>query len=377
MANCEKLNNVVLITHFLKIHYLVYYRKLLAADHRLYYSKYVRISEFYCSTFSSTRIKCVHIAMANDDVMTWFPRREDYEVTVAVQPDETLEEKIHRLNDNIEIAQHSIKEVVDGSEVCLEHKIYRSMDMVQDIGDFTALLKECEEGDKKEGKFPDQLKKARVGVINLKAYMGQVDVEEFAAAIRNEFQFKVGCEQGFGPWLSWAERRMAAAPEKPRDFEEALKCEEKACQFLKEVVKGNKALKTVQVRGERYIFQYFFPYFIRNSGLSNIGRYEKNPHHILLDLKQGCLRRHPWQCGSPGVHGLPAGEVLRPLQEGRAAGEEHEPPAQRVEAPGGLPGPHRAQGLGRLRAQADGRLPQNLRSLLCISNLDERTTTLL
>ncbi len=189
--------------------------------------------------------------MANDDVMTWFPRREDYEVTVAVAPDETLEEKVQRLNDNIEIAQTSIKEVVDGTDVCLEHKIYRSMDMAQDIEDFTRLLKECEEGAKGKNELADQLKKARVGIINLKAYMGQVDVEEFAAAIRNEFQFKVGCEQGFGPWLSWAERRMAATPEKPRDFEEGIKCEENACKFLKEVVKGNKALKTVQVNMAR------------------------------------------------------------------------------------------------------------------------------
>ena len=31
------------------------------------------------------------------DIMTWFPRREDYEdAPVAVMPDETIEEKIDR-----------------------------------------------------------------------------------------------------------------------------------------------------------------------------------------------------------------------------------------------------------------------------------------
>ncbi len=219
--------------------------------------------------------------MANDDVMTWFPRAEDYEVQQTVQPDETTAEKIQRLNDAIELSQTAIKEVVDGNEVCLEHKVYRAMDTVQDLDDFAKLLKECEEEDargKKEN--AEALKKARVGIMNLKAYMGQVNVEEFAAAIRNENQFKVGCEQvnnlsyfqpifsypiflfvalkqGLGPWLSWTERRMSAPPNKPKDFQEAVKCEEDACKFLKEVVKGNKALKTVQVRKENTHGKFF------------------------------------------------------------------------------------------------------------------------
>ena len=63
------------------------------------------------------------------------------------------------------------------------------MDLGQDLGDFEGLLKECE-GGKEAEKYPEQLKKAKVGIINLKAYLGQVDVVEFAEAIRNEFQFK-------------------------------------------------------------------------------------------------------------------------------------------------------------------------------------------
>ena len=59
------------------------------------------------------------------DIMTWFPRREDYEDKPAILPDETYEEKIQRLHDTIEAAQASIKEVVDGEGVPLENKIYR------------------------------------------------------------------------------------------------------------------------------------------------------------------------------------------------------------------------------------------------------------
>ena len=55
--------------------------------------------------------------MPEPDIMTWFPRREDYEETIVIQPDETLEEKIQRLNDSIELAQTNIKEIVDGNEV--------------------------------------------------------------------------------------------------------------------------------------------------------------------------------------------------------------------------------------------------------------------
>lgn len=150
--------------------------------------------------------------MANDDVMTWFPRREDYEQAVTIVPDETLQEKVRsqpanappdvcrsyewqvkRLNDSVESAQANVKEVVDGTKLSLEHKIYRTMDIAQDVDDFTALLRECEEADRKDGggKEAEGIKKAKVGIMNLKAYLGQVDTEEFAAAIRNEFQFKV------------------------------------------------------------------------------------------------------------------------------------------------------------------------------------------
>ena len=31
--------------------------------------------------------------------------------------------------------------------------------------------------------------------------MFQVDVIEFTTAIKNEFSFKVGCKEGFGPWM--------------------------------------------------------------------------------------------------------------------------------------------------------------------------------
>ena len=47
-----------------------------------------------------------------------------------------------------------------------------------------------------------------------------------------------------------AEKRMSSEISKPKSFEEALKCEEQACAFLKEVVKANKQLKVVQAASE-------------------------------------------------------------------------------------------------------------------------------
>ena len=128
----------------------------------------------------------------------------------------------------------------------MEHKIYRTMDLHQDMADLANLLKECEES-KEASELHDAIKKAKVGLMNLKAYLGQVDCIEFATAIRNEEQFKVGSQKLFGPWLSWAERRLGKEREKPRDFDHALDCEKEACEFLKEVVKANKSLKQVQV----------------------------------------------------------------------------------------------------------------------------------
>ena len=68
------------------------------------------------------------------------------------------------------------------------------------MDDLTTLLKECE-ADKGSEALADQIKKAKVGIINLKAYLQQVDVIEFTTAIKNEFSFKVGCKEGFGPWM--------------------------------------------------------------------------------------------------------------------------------------------------------------------------------
>ena len=45
--------------------------------------------------------------MAEPDIMTWFPRREDYEQQVSVAPDETYSEKLLRYS-NIQILLLSI-----------------------------------------------------------------------------------------------------------------------------------------------------------------------------------------------------------------------------------------------------------------------------
>ena len=110
------------------------------------------------------------------DIMTWFPRREDYEDKPAILPDENYDEKLQRLLDTIEAAQTSIKEVVDGNSVSLEHKVYRCMDLNQDMDDILKLQKECETH-ADAGTHQDTLKKARIGFQNLKAYLNQVRFE--------------------------------------------------------------------------------------------------------------------------------------------------------------------------------------------------------
>ena len=64
------------------------------------------------------------------------------------------------------------------------------MDLRQDMEDVANLQKDCE-SHAESNNYQDDLKKARVGLINLKAYLGQVDCIEFATAIQNEFLFKV------------------------------------------------------------------------------------------------------------------------------------------------------------------------------------------
>ena len=55
--------------------------------------------------------------MGEPDIMTWFPRREDYEQIQMVLPDETYTDKLARLIETIEAAQNNIKEVVDKDSV--------------------------------------------------------------------------------------------------------------------------------------------------------------------------------------------------------------------------------------------------------------------
>jgi len=183
------------------------------------------------------------------DIMTWFPRREDYEDKPEIKPDENYEDKLQRLLETIEAAQNSIKEVVDGNTCTLEHKVYRVMDVNQDMDDILKLQKECENDAQASG-HQDTLKKARIGFQNLKVFINQVDPVEFCSEIRNEFLFKVGSAEGFGPWLDQAEERMKDKEGRPKSYDEALDFEQKSCLFLKEIVKGNKVLKKVQEAAE-------------------------------------------------------------------------------------------------------------------------------
>ena len=64
------------------------------------------------------------------------------------------------------------------------------MDVAQDMDDIAKLQKDIE-GHPEAKNHQDGLKKARIGFINLKAYLNQVDCVEFATALRNEFLFKV------------------------------------------------------------------------------------------------------------------------------------------------------------------------------------------
>ena len=73
---------------------------------------------------------------------------------------------------------------------------------------------------------------------------------EFCSEIRNEFLFKVGSAEGFGPWLDQKEASMKDKEGRPKSYDEALEFEQKSCLFLKEIVKGNKVLKKVQEAAE-------------------------------------------------------------------------------------------------------------------------------
>ena len=64
------------------------------------------------------------------------------------------------------------------------------MDLREDMEDITNLKIDCE-GHPEAKDYQDDLRKANVSLVDLKAYLGQIDCTKFANAIINEFLFKV------------------------------------------------------------------------------------------------------------------------------------------------------------------------------------------
>jgi len=186
--------------------------------------------------------------MGEPDIMTWFPRKEDYDVQVIVAPDETFHEKLLRLISTIEVAQKHIQNVIDGDS-SIEEKIYGTMDVTADLEELAALHKELE-GDKESSNYADDMKKAKIGLINLKAHLSQVDCEQFATFLKNTFLFKVGSTEGFAPWLEQNESRINNKDIKPATYDEGMEYEQASCAFLKEIVQGNKLMKRVKEAAE-------------------------------------------------------------------------------------------------------------------------------
>ena len=95
----------------------------------------------------------------------------------------------YRLISTIEVAQKHIQNVIDG-DMSIEEKIYGTMDVTADVEELAALHKELE-GNQESASWADDMKKAKIGLINLKAYLSQVDCEQMAAFLKNTVLFKV------------------------------------------------------------------------------------------------------------------------------------------------------------------------------------------
>ena len=89
-----------------------------------------------------------------------------------------------------ESTKRNIDEVVNSDKVFNEQKIYQIMDLREDMEDITNLKIDCE-GHPEAKDYQDDLRKANVSLVDLKAYLGQIDCAKFANAIINEFLFKV------------------------------------------------------------------------------------------------------------------------------------------------------------------------------------------
>ena len=64
------------------------------------------------------------------------------------------------------------------------------MDIEADLEELSALHKELENHPDAGGNA-EEMKKAKIGLINVKAHLNQVDVEKFASILQNTFLFKV------------------------------------------------------------------------------------------------------------------------------------------------------------------------------------------
>ena len=94
-----------------------------------------------------------------------------------------------RLINTIEVAQKSISKCVDG-EITVEERVYCILDIEADLEELSALHKELENHPDAGGNA-EEMKKAKIGLINVKAHLNQVDIEGFALILQNTFLFKV------------------------------------------------------------------------------------------------------------------------------------------------------------------------------------------
>jgi len=195
-----------------------------------------------------TAIMCTIRGNDSTDVMIWFPKRENYEVQEIIAPDETFQEKILRVTSTIEIAKQTIENVIDGDQ-SLEVKIYCTLDITSDLEELQSLHKELD-SHPEAAQNTEAIKKAKIGLLNLQAYLSQVDCEQFAAILKNTVLFKVGSSEGFGPWLQKSEDQVNNKDVKPASYDQAMEYEVASCAFLKEVVQGNKLMKRVKDAAE-------------------------------------------------------------------------------------------------------------------------------
>jgi len=179
-------------------------------------------------------------------VFLWFPCKSDYDYIPPGLLNESVEHKIDRVIKLAKSARSELNQISAG-DLEIEVQIIRFFELKDDLVEYKALLKECEQDpESKPDAIKEKVSKAKHILDDVVAAVAGTKTETFTSKIRIENEFKIGLQKNLIPWIDDLEKQSCKQLEKPENFEHAREIERNTVIFAKEVRKANKLLTNLE-----------------------------------------------------------------------------------------------------------------------------------